>query len=497
MNPILALVIGLLTGAIAAWLIAQAMAKAAVAGAAGKLEAREQEVKDLRTRIEQMNQRIDQLNAEARAEASKAASAEARAQAAEKLEKEAEILRKQNAELQKELARVSETLAKERQAAEEKLAIINEATTRLSDTFQALSSQALKSNNEQFLELAHQVLATFHERAKGDLTEREKAIQALVQPLRETLEKYEKQVRELEAARQGAYSGLEQQVKALLETGQSLRQETTKLVTALSAPRVRGRWGEITLRRVVELAGMSEHCDFVEQESVDSPAGRLRPDMIINMPSGRKIIIDAKTVLDAYLAAVEATTDDERQLRLAEHARQVKTRVNDLCKKEYWDQWTEAPEFVVLFLPGEQFLGAALQEDPRLLEDAFEKRVIIATPTTLIALLKAVAYGWRQEVLTQNAQQISQLGKELYERLLRLTKHLEKLGKSLDASVEAFNLAVGSFESRVLVSARKFKELGATGKEEIAELPRIEKTARQLAPPANGDDTEPENSPAD
>lgn len=450
MNPgiiVLWLVIGAAVGAVVTWLFAQAR----VAKTQGELVARKEEVEQLEGRIEQMNARIDELNAALRTEGEKRAAAEA-------------------------------TLEREREAAKEQLKLIEEAKKVLSDTFKALSDEALKSNNQAFIQLAKSTMETFQAQATGDLTERQKAIDALVQPLKEALKRYEKQMAQMAKDRSGQYQSLQDQVRSLLQSEQSLRDETGKLVTALSAPQVRGHWGEITLRRVAELAGMVERCDFVEQESTDTPSGRLRPDMIVNLPSGRRIVVDAKAPLKAYVEAVEATSEEARTAKLREHARQVKTRAADLSRKEYWDQFEEAPEFVVLFLPGEQFLGAALQEDPDLLENAFRQRVILATPTTLIALLKAVAYGWRQEALAENAQKISELGKQLYERLSTLAGHFQDLGRSLDRSVEAYNRAVGSFETRVMVSARKFKELGATGAEDLPAMQPIEQTSRQMLP---------------
>jgi DNA recombination protein RmuC len=475
MSFVVPLVIGLLVGGIAAWFAASAMSR-------GRLASREEEAVRQNQRIDQMNARIDELNSGLRTEGEKRAAAETKAERTAWLEKENSELRTENTGLNNSLAEIRETLKKERESTTEKLRLIEEAKTNLTDAFKALSSEALNTNNEAFLKLAKSTLETFHVQAKGDLTEREKAIQTLVQPLKESLERYEKQIGELEKTRQTAYTGLEGEVKRLLETGESLKKETGKLVTALSAPQVRGHWGEITLRRVAELAGMSDRCDFTEQESVDSPTGRLRPDMIVNLPNNRKIVVDAKAPLKAYIEAIEATTEADRQAKHLEHAKQLKTRVNELCKKEYWDQFPEAPEFVVMFLPGEQFLGAALQVEPNLLEDAFTKRVIIATPTTLIALLKAVAYGWRQEALAENAQLISDLGKQLYERLATMADHLSDVGKSLDKSIQSYNRAIGSFESRVLVTARKFKELGATDKNEILPLEQIDHIAKTILP---------------
>ena len=478
MNPYLMLVVGFAAGAVIVWLISQARTGHAL----GQLSAHKTEVQQLNDRIGQMNARIDELNALKMQETERRAAAEEKALRVPDLEKSNESLRSEAAGLRTELATLSTTLTKERESVEKQLKVVEDARANLADAFKALSAEALNTNNKAFLQLAKETLETFHQKAKGDLGEREKAVENLVKPLKESLERYEKQIKDLENARQGAYSGLEQQVKSLFESEQLLKKETGKLVNALSAPQVRGQWGEITLRRVAELAGMVEHCDFVEQESTDSESGRFRPDMIVSLPNNRKIVIDAKAPLKAYMEAVETTSEADRHLKCVDHARLMRVRVQDLCKKEYWDQFKEAPEFVVMFLPGEQFLGAALQEDPGLLEDAFSKKVVIATPTTLMALLKAVAYGWRQEILTENAQKISELGQQLYERLATLASYFEDLGKSLDRSVQSYNRAVGSLETRVIVTARKFKELGATGKDEIPELTPIEHTSRQMLP---------------
>jgi DNA recombination protein RmuC len=493
MDPV-SLVIGIIFGLIVGGVIAWLLAGSRVAQTYGKLEARDQETSELKERIGQMNVRLDELTSQLKTEAEKRAAAEATATRTEELDEENDRLEGELSRIKADYARLQETIKKEREAVEEKLALVKEAETKLSDAFKALSSEALKSNNQAFIDLAKETLEKYQTDAKSDLTARQKAIDTLVQPLRENLDKYQQVMAEMAKERSGQYTSLQDQVKTLLESEQCLRDETSKLVTALSAPQVRGHWGEITLRRVAELAGMVEHCDFIEQESTESEKGRLRPDMIVSLPNGRRIVIDAKSPLKAYMEAVEATTDDEREAKILQHAKQVKTRVQDLSKKEYWDQFDDAPEFAVLFLPGEQFLGAALQKEPGLLEEAFRQKVILATPTTLVALLKAVAYGWRQEALAENAQQISELGKQLYDRLATLASHLEDLGKNLDRSVAAFNRAVGSYESRVAVTARKFKELGATAADDIPPLEPIEQTTRTITP-VGYEISEDENQP--
>lgn len=368
-----------------------------------------------------------------------------------------------------------------RQLADQKT-LLDQAKQELVGAFQALSGEALKHNNDAFLKLAAVSFETLHAKAEGDLAQRQQAIDGLVRPLHESLQRYDEHMRLLEQSRQSAYGGLDQHLKSLAESHQRLQQETGNLVKALRAPTVRGQWGEITLKRVAELAGMVDHCDFVQQATVTGEEGRVRPDMVVRLPGGRHIIVDAKTVLAAYLDAHEAQDDQQRADALRRHAEQVRGRMDELSLKAYWTQFERAPEFVVLFLPGEQFLGAALDQDPRLIEEGFARGVVLATPATLIALLRAVGYGWRQEQLTAHAEEAGKLGKDLYERMAVLAEHLNDVGQALGKSVSAYNRAVGSLETRILPAARRFKELGVSSDKDIPLLEPAELVPRKTLP---------------
>jgi DNA recombination protein RmuC len=376
---------------------------------------------------------------------------------------------------------VTAALEGERRAAQERKEAFKQAAEELAEKFKALSRDALKDNNQSFLQLANSTLEKFQETAKGDLESRQKAIDQLVKPLKESLEKVDGKIGEMERARAGAYSELREQVKALATSQLQLQAETGNLVNALRTPHVRGRWGEIQLRRVVELAGMLQYCDFIEQETVATADGRIRPDVIVKLPGNRTIVIDAKVPFDAFYESISTKDDVVRNARLRDHARLVRTHIGALSKKSYWESVQPTPEFVLLFLPGETFYSAALEIDPKLIEDGVGQGVIIATPTTLIALLKAVSYGWRQEQMATNAQEVSKLGKDLYDRLRTFTNYFADIGKGLDRALDSYNKGVGSLEARVLVTARKFKERGAIAGEDIETLEPIDKLARPLS----------------
>jgi len=354
------------------------------------------------------------------------------------------------------------------------------ARAQLTTAFSDLANQSLQSNSENFLRLAEQNLNAQQDKAKRDFGDREKAIENMVKPISDALQASQKQITELEKSRSEAYGGIKSQLESMQLGQQSLAQETQNLVKALRRPEVRGRWGEITLRRLVELAGMVEHCDFQEQVHSTGEGQTIRPDMIVRMPNQRDLVVDVKTPLDAYLEAVEAKDDAQRKLGLQRHARNVRDHIKSLSSKAYWAQFTNSPEFVILFIPGDQFLSAALNEDPDLIESALAQQIILATPTSFVALLKAVAYGWRQLALADNAQEIRVLAEDLYGRLATFVTHMNKVGRQLGSSVESYNRAVGSLERKVLPGARKFVELGIHTKKKLEKVESLEPVPRTM-----------------
>lgn len=379
-------------------------------------------------------------------------------------------------ELLQRLSRAEARLEVQEQSHAEKLRLLEDNRQQLETQFQALAAQALNANNRNFLDLAKATLDSYQQQATGELETRRQAIDQLVIPLKESLQQVSGKIDQLEQARTGAYARLDEQLKTLVQSQNMLQKETGNLARALHTPAVRGRWGEIQLRKVVEMAGMVNYCDFVEQESADS--GRLRPDMIIRLPNGRNIVVDSKAPLQAYLESLESVDEEQRKNRLTHHARQIRSHLQQLSAKNYWEQFQPTPEFVVLFLPGETFFSAALAQDPGLIEAGVDRKVLLATPTTLIALLRSVAYGWQQEQLTENAAIISQLGRDIHDRLAILNQHFIQMGKGLERAVESYNKGMASLDSRVMVTARKIKELGAGSSKEIEQSEQIDRRPR-------------------
>lgn len=362
---------------------------------------------------------------------------------------------------------------------------LENAHLELRESFEALAARSLRDNNQSFLHLAKQSLGAQQAAAAGDLQQREQAIQHLVKPIADALQKTEAQLGQIEKERQQSYGQITEQLLSMASGQTQLKDETQRLVGALKRPEVRGQWGELNLRRLVELAGMVEHCDFVEQPHTPTENGAIRPDMVVKLPEGRQLIIDVKTPLDAYLKALEARNDNERKAALAHHARNVQQRVKELGSKHYWQQFEQSPEFVVLYIPGDQFLSAALEQQPQLLEQALQQQVILATPTSLVALLRAVAYGWKQMTLADNIAQMRDLAGDFYSRLVTFTDHLNKMGRQLNSSVEHYNKAVGSLERNVLTSARRFTELGLSVKQELESPNTVDTTPRTVESPSN------------
>ncbi|MGH3799253.1 MAG: DNA recombination protein RmuC [Pseudonocardiaceae bacterium] len=496
----IALLVGVAVGAVVSWLVAAAGRRAAVAEAGRAADA-------ARAAIEA------ELAAACRDGESAAAARDVEAARAEQFRRRAEEAGERISAAQAELAGARAALDAERAATADRERLLTCREAELKDSFQALSAEALSRNNEAFVQLAEARLATvtaaLSAKSDGDATQRQQAIEALLGPVTQTLHRLDGQLRTVEKEREAAYAGLREQVGAMHRTSEQLQSETRQLVTALRAPQVRGRWGELQLERVVQLAGMVEHCDFSRQVTATDASGDddalVRPDLVVHLAGGKHIVLDAKVPFGAYLEAVDATDPDRRVDRLAAHARHLRTHVDSLAHKSYWQRFEATPEFVVLFVPGDPFLEAALQSDPALLEHAFERNVVIATPTTLIALLRTVAYTWRQEALARNAARVHELGRELHLRLATMGGHVAKLGKAIGGAVDAYNSTVRSLESRVLVTARRFVELEVVSEQldtpdQVERSPRTVQTAELIASAADSlvalDPGRPELEPA-
>ncbi|MBO7454751.1 MAG: DNA recombination protein RmuC [Alphaproteobacteria bacterium] len=404
---------------------------------------------------------------------------EERCNGLESFEKKYENLSESYSELEKKNVLLQSNLEQEKKNLAEKITLLQNAETKLSDTFKALSSDALSKNNQSFLDLAQVAFSKLQEKAKSDLELNKKSVGDLVNPIKSALDGVEQKLGDLEKSRVGAYEALKQQVGDLIISQNSLKNETSRLVSALKTPNTRGRWGEIQLRRVVELSGMVEHCDFREQISMSNSDTKIRPDMVIYYPGNKQVVVDSKVPLTAYLKSLETQNEVERRILLKDHAKQLRDHVIKLAKKEYWSQFQDSPEFVIMFLPGEIFFSAAIEQDPELIEFAMRERVLITTPTTLLALLHTIAWGWRQENLAENAKQIVKMGQELYKRLCDMSQHFANLGKSVSSVVNHYNRTVATLEGRVLVSARKFTEI-ENHEKNIIELSEIDDSVRQV-----------------
>jgi DNA recombination protein RmuC len=505
MNSIVLLLLGLAVGGIIGWLLAAIRTKSELVKsqveAEGRIKAAESTLQEVRAQCGALQSSLESREKELELWQQKL-----REQGEQKVKAQTELEQarsgladlnhlRERLKTEGEMRVAAETTLRETQASlEEQRKLLEEAKKTLAETFQALSAEALKSNNQAFIQLARSTFETLQAQAKGDLETRQKAIDGLIAPLKDTLGRYESQILEMEKARQKAYGTLDEQLRTLGQANQKLEEETKRLSNALSSPlKVRGRWGELTLRRVVELAGMSEHCDFTEQETITTETGRQRPDMIVNLPGNRRIAVDAKVPLQSFLDAVDPElSEEERRKALSMHGELVRDHMNQLAERKYWEQVGPELELVVLFLPGESFFSAALEQDRQLIDDGMQKKVVLATPTTLIALLRSAGYLWQQEKITQNAKQISELGKELHERLKTFLGHFQTLGSSIERAVDSYNKAVGSMESRVLPSARKFKELGAATGEEIPQLEPVDEVPRTLEAPEKESTSAPE-----
>jgi DNA recombination protein RmuC len=447
----------------AAWFVLKAWADRERALTGSRLES---ELAVTRAQVAEADRRTDELQSELDARAA-----------------EIQHLQAELGASQQERARIEGEVIAERRATVEKFAQLTQAEARMREAFSALSADALRQNNQSFLELARTSLGEFQQTARVELAGRQKAIEELVQPLKESLTLVDGKLQQVEQNRIGTHSAIAEQLKSLQTAQQSLQVETGRLVQALRSPNVRGQWGELQLRRVVEAAGMLEYCDFDLKESVTADGSRLTPDLVVRLPGGKNVVVDAKVPSSAYLDAMEADDETQRDVRFRQHARQVRDHVVRLGNKSYWQHFQPAPDLVIMFVPGETLLSTALQRDPSLLDFSLGKGVMLASPSTLMALLRAVAYGWQQEKIAKNAQEISDLGRQLYDRIRVMAVHFEEVARGLTRSVDAYNRAIGSLESRVLVTARRLKDSGIAAPEPLPEITPIEHTARPLGAP--------------
>ncbi|GAC1652162.1 MAG: DNA recombination protein RmuC [Acidobacteriaceae bacterium] len=489
-SSVLLLALGIAIGSIVSW----GWLRSRLGGLAARCSEYERTNSGLAARQTELQLKIDATQSAAvRSQMEAVAATERHRAAAQRLQQTEDHLRELEEDVRTErdrasanhaeLQRVLTTLKEKQESHLRELAAYQQAEQRLKDTFQSLAADALKGSTDEFLKLAEARLSEREKSSEVELEMRKQQVEHLVKPLAESLGKFNDKVQEIETKREGAYSEIKAQIESLRLTGDQMRSEASRLVNALKMPQQRGRWGEIQMRRVVELAGMVRYCDFDEQVGVrDCDRNLLRPDMTVRLPNRRTIVVDSKVALSAYLEAAASDDEAQRASKLKEHALQIRAHLTRLASKSYWSQFDQSPEFVIAFVPGEAFFSAALQQDPSLIEFGAENKVVLATPTTLIALLKAVAYGWRQEDVARNAQQISELGKQLYDRISTMYSYVSDLGNSLDKSVRHYNKVIGAMESRVIVGARKFKELGATNAEDIPEVAPLDSAPRELSP---------------
>lgn len=493
--------IGMVVGALAYWIAARSRFLARLSASELKNQSQiavlsetirnqSDELNEVRSQLERTNEELKSSNEQILSVSQERAAALSKLEYMSSLESSLEKSKNEIADLNSEItvlkahaAELEIIIRKERQSAEEKIGLLEDIKGSMTDTYKAISANALEKNNQAFLDLANTTFSKYLESAKTDFDLRSKSVKDVVLPVKEALEKYDEYVRSVELEREKAYGGLSEQVVSLAKTQNDLHKETGRLVKAMRVPHVRGRWGEITLKRVAEMAGMENRCDFFEQPTSPSDNRTLRPDMIVSLPGNRRIVVDAKVPIVAYLDALEAETDKKREELLSRHARHVQNHILQLAQKTYWAQFQPSPEFVLLFIPGENFFSAALSQNPGLIEFGIERGVILATPTTLITLLKTISYAWRQEAMAENAKIISELGSELYERLNVMAKHINRLGREIDRCAATYNQVVGSFERRVFSAARKFNELGVNLKsdKELLIIDPVETKTREIS----------------